>query len=299
MARSEATRAAAQRRDPGCRWRETSISVSVAWIAGPLRRRRRPVAPSARFVARSRRERRRARAGIDGRAPRCSKRQEIIPCARRCPLASSSSPSPPCPRSRSCPYRSRSIGRSQTSPWLKPCWRTTRSSRTSASPAGSSTRSSPAATTPPRAKLYAPDFANHGLHGDVDLATDQAAAKAWREAMPDLVMEAERVVAEGDTVAVLWKGHGTNTGSFGGLPPKPDTRSTGEGSRLGGSRMVGSRRSGASSIRRPSSRSSGRPAERRAACLRRHTAKRAPLHSSLFVHRRSASAGSIAHGRTP
>ena len=68
-------------------------------------------------------------------------------------------------------------------------------------------------------ELYAADFVNHGLHGNVDLATDQAAAKGWRDAMPDLTMKVERVVAEGDTVAVLWSGRGTNTGSFGGLPP--------------------------------------------------------------------------------
>ncbi len=68
------------------------------------------------------------------------------------------------------------------------------------------------------AELYAPDFVNHGETRDLDLKADQAAARGWREAAPDLVMTADRVIAEGDLVAVLWTGRGTNTGTGNGFP---------------------------------------------------------------------------------
>jgi steroid delta-isomerase-like uncharacterized protein len=68
------------------------------------------------------------------------------------------------------------------------------------------------------AQIYAPDFVNHGLHRDIGLAEDQAAARGWREAFPDLVMHVEQIIAEGDRVSVLWTGRGTNTGSGNGLP---------------------------------------------------------------------------------
>jgi len=68
------------------------------------------------------------------------------------------------------------------------------------------------------AELYAPDFVNHGLHRDVSLAEDQAAARGWKQAFPDLEYDIQMLVAEGDAVAVLWIGHGTNTGIGNGLP---------------------------------------------------------------------------------
>jgi steroid delta-isomerase-like uncharacterized protein len=67
-------------------------------------------------------------------------------------------------------------------------------------------------------ELYAPDFVNHGLHRDASLAEDQAAARGWKQAFPDLNFTLEKVIAEGDTVAVLWVGRGTNTGEGNGLP---------------------------------------------------------------------------------
>jgi predicted ester cyclase len=64
--------------------------------------------------------------------------------------------------------------------------------------------------------IYAPDFVNHGLTTDANLAQDQAAVHGWREAVPDLVMTVLNEVAEGDLVSVLWVGTGTNTGTGNG-----------------------------------------------------------------------------------
>ena len=68
------------------------------------------------------------------------------------------------------------------------------------------------------AELYAPDFVNHGRSRDADLAEDQAAARGWRQASPDLVMTTDLILAEGDLVSVLWRAGGTNTGEGNGLP---------------------------------------------------------------------------------
>lgn len=68
------------------------------------------------------------------------------------------------------------------------------------------------------AELYAPDFVNHGRSRDASLAEDQAAARGWRKAAPDLVMTTDLLLAEGDLVAVLWRSTGTNTGEGNGLP---------------------------------------------------------------------------------
>ena len=68
------------------------------------------------------------------------------------------------------------------------------------------------------AGLYAPDFVNHGRSRDVGLEEDQAAARGWKEVAPDMVLTPELVVSEGDRVAVLWRGRGTNTGSGNGIP---------------------------------------------------------------------------------
>lgn len=67
-------------------------------------------------------------------------------------------------------------------------------------------------------ELYSPEFVNHAGSRDVGLAEDQAAARGWRLAFPDLQMTTELLVAEGNLVAVLWRGKGTNTGEGNGLP---------------------------------------------------------------------------------
>lgn len=60
-------------------------------------------------------------------------------------------------------------------------------------------------------QIYAPDFVNHDLKSDANLAEDQMAVHRWRAAAPDLVMTVVNEVAEGEYVSVLWTGVGTNT----------------------------------------------------------------------------------------
>ncbi|HWA89550.1 MAG TPA: ester cyclase [Rhizomicrobium sp.] len=65
--------------------------------------------------------------------------------------------------------------------------------------------------------IYAPGFVNHGRTRDIGLAEDQAAAKGWCDAVPDLHVEVLKSVAQGDLVTLLWIAEGTNTGSGNGL----------------------------------------------------------------------------------
>jgi len=67
-------------------------------------------------------------------------------------------------------------------------------------------------------EIYAADFVNHGVQTSVGLKEDQAAARGWREAFPDLKMNVVLMVAEDDLVTVLWIASGTNTGQGNGLP---------------------------------------------------------------------------------
>ena len=67
-------------------------------------------------------------------------------------------------------------------------------------------------------QLYAKDFVNHGIHRDISLEEDQAALKGWHEAFSDLSIVPEKLIAEGDLVAVYWIARGTNTGAGNGLP---------------------------------------------------------------------------------
>ena len=67
-------------------------------------------------------------------------------------------------------------------------------------------------------QLYAKDFVNHGIHRDIGLAEDQAALKGWHQAFSDLSIAPEKLIADGDLVAVYWIARGTNTGAGNGLP---------------------------------------------------------------------------------
>lgn len=67
-------------------------------------------------------------------------------------------------------------------------------------------------------EIYAPDFVNHGVQTSVGLKEDQAAARGWKEAFPDLKMNVVLMVAEDDLVTVVWTASGTNTGQGNGLP---------------------------------------------------------------------------------
>jgi steroid delta-isomerase-like uncharacterized protein len=67
-------------------------------------------------------------------------------------------------------------------------------------------------------EIYARDFVNHGLHRDASLAEDQAAARWEKQALPDLKMTVDLMVAEGDLVTVVWRAQGTNTAAASPLP---------------------------------------------------------------------------------
>ena len=77
-------------------------------------------------------------------------------------------------------------------------------------------------------ELYAKDFVNHGIHRDVGLEEDQAALKGWHQAFSDITIVPEKLIAEGDLVAIYWIARGTNTGTGNGLP------ATGKKAELGG-----------------------------------------------------------------
>lgn len=68
------------------------------------------------------------------------------------------------------------------------------------------------------AQIYAPDFVNHTLKGDVGLKEDQEAARGWKAAAPDLHVEIGKILADGEYVTVLWTAEGTNTGTGNGIP---------------------------------------------------------------------------------
>jgi steroid delta-isomerase-like uncharacterized protein len=67
-------------------------------------------------------------------------------------------------------------------------------------------------------QLYAKDFINHGIHRDASLEEDQAALKGWHQAFSDISIVPEKLIAEGDLVAIYWIARGTNTGTGNGLP---------------------------------------------------------------------------------
>ena len=67
-------------------------------------------------------------------------------------------------------------------------------------------------------QLYAKDFVNHGIHRNASLEEDQAALKGWHQAFPDVVVVAEKLIAEDDLVTIYWIARGTNTGTGNGLP---------------------------------------------------------------------------------
>ena len=67
-------------------------------------------------------------------------------------------------------------------------------------------------------QLYAKDFVNHGIHRNASLEEDQAALKGWHQAFPDISIVPEKLIAEGDLVAIHWIARGTNTGTGNGLP---------------------------------------------------------------------------------
>ena len=54
-------------------------------------------------------------------------------------------------------------------------------------------------------EIYAKDFVNHGFSKDVDLAVDQAAARGWKAAIPDIRVTVERTFNDGEYVTLIWR----------------------------------------------------------------------------------------------
>ncbi len=77
-------------------------------------------------------------------------------------------------------------------------------------------------------EIHTPDFVAHAGTRTASLAEDIESAKDWRRAFPDLVVTVDQMVAEGDRVAVLWTGRGTNSGTGHGFP------ATGKSGQAGG-----------------------------------------------------------------
>jgi steroid delta-isomerase-like uncharacterized protein len=74
-------------------------------------------------------------------------------------------------------------------------------------------------------ELIAPDMVEHGAFGSGTSGRDDARAtvQRFRAAFPDLVLEAEHLIAEGDHVVLHWIGRGTHEGEFMGVPPSGTT----------------------------------------------------------------------------
>jgi steroid delta-isomerase-like uncharacterized protein len=70
-------------------------------------------------------------------------------------------------------------------------------------------------------ELIAPGMVEHGAFGAGTGGRDDARETIgrFRAAFPDLVLEAEHLIAEGDQVVLHWVGHGTHEGEFMGMPP--------------------------------------------------------------------------------
>jgi steroid delta-isomerase-like uncharacterized protein len=67
-------------------------------------------------------------------------------------------------------------------------------------------------------EICAKDFVKHVDRHDSSLAEEVGDAKSMRSASSDLVMTVDRMIAEGDSVAVLYAGRGTSTGPLFGMP---------------------------------------------------------------------------------
>jgi steroid delta-isomerase-like uncharacterized protein len=66
---------------------------------------------------------------------------------------------------------------------------------------------------------YAPDFVDESRGGGSTPDLIRRAVAGWRAACPDLAMQVEDVLAEGNEVVVRWTATGTHKGEWKGLPP--------------------------------------------------------------------------------
>ena len=68
------------------------------------------------------------------------------------------------------------------------------------------------------AKSHAPDFVANSEGRKASLEEDMAAAREQRKALPDMRVQVNNIVAEGDLVSVYWTASGTNTAAGSGNP---------------------------------------------------------------------------------
>jgi steroid delta-isomerase-like uncharacterized protein len=67
-------------------------------------------------------------------------------------------------------------------------------------------------------KSHAPDFIAHSEGRPASLEEDMTAAREQRKAMPDMRVQVNHIVADGNLVAVHWSASGTNTAAGWGIP---------------------------------------------------------------------------------
>lgn len=68
------------------------------------------------------------------------------------------------------------------------------------------------------AESHTKDFVAHGENHEYSLEEDIAAAKEERQALPDMNVKVNQILAEQDLVAVYWTSSGTNTQAGMGFP---------------------------------------------------------------------------------
>ncbi len=66
--------------------------------------------------------------------------------------------------------------------------------------------------------IYSDEYVGHAGDQDFTRAQDRAAVEGWKTFAPGGTMTVLHIIAEGDLVAVLWRGKGVNTGEGNGLP---------------------------------------------------------------------------------
>lgn len=66
--------------------------------------------------------------------------------------------------------------------------------------------------------LYSPAYVSHNGSRQASREEDRRATQGWHQAFPDLRVTIDKILAEGELVAVRLFAEGTNTGSGNGLP---------------------------------------------------------------------------------
>ena len=66
--------------------------------------------------------------------------------------------------------------------------------------------------------IYSEEYVGHAGDQDFTRTQDRAAVEGWKTFSPEGTMTILQIIAEGDLVAVLWRGEGVNTGEGNGLP---------------------------------------------------------------------------------